>query len=123
MMQPLMPLFPRGLPGAGLMALRLGVLAGMLVCNPWADLPLPAPATSFLTGIVALALVFGLFTSWIAWIGGICALVSLLQATPDVRALALAAHVLSAIALALLGPGAYSMDALLFGRRIVRISG
>ena len=104
------------------MALRLGVLAGMLVCNPLADLPLPAPVTSFLTGIAALALVFGLFSSWIALAGGACAVVSLLQATPDVRAIALAAHALSAIALVLLGPGAYSMDALLFGRRIVRIN-
>lgn len=103
------------------MALRLGVLAGMLACNPLAGLPLPAPVTSFLTGIAALALVLGLFTPWIAWAGGACALAGLVQAAPDPRAIALAAHVLSAVALALLGPGAYSMDALLFGRRIVRI--
>ena len=37
------------------------------------------------------------------------------------RAIALAAQGLSVVALALLGPGAYSMDALFFGRRIVRI--
>ena len=104
------------------MALRLGVLAGMLVCNPLAGLSLPAPMTSFLTGIAALSLVFGLFTSWTALAGGVCAVLSLVQATPDLSAIALAAHVLSAIALTLLGPGAYSMDALLFGRRIVRIS-
>ena len=104
------------------MALRLGVLAGMLVCNPLADLPLPAPVSSFLTGVTALALVFGLFTSWIAWVGGACAVISLVQALPEARSIALAAHVLSAIALALLGPGAYSMDALVFGRRIVRIN-
>lgn len=120
-MQPLMPLFPRGLPGAGLMALRLGVLAGMFVCNPLAELPLPTAVLSFLTGIAALALVFGLFTSWVALAGATCALVSLVPALPDVRAIALAAHVLSAMALALLGPGAFSMDALFFGRRIVRI--
>ena len=103
------------------MALRLGVLAGMLACHPLAGLPLPSEVTGFLTGIAALALVFGLFTSWIAWLGSACALVSLIQALPEVRAIALSAHVLAAIALALLGPGAYSMDALFFGRRIVRI--
>ena len=67
------------------------------------------------------ALVLGLFTSWIAWLAGACALLGLVQAMPDARAIALAAQGLSVVALALLGPGAYSMDALFFGRRIVRI--
>ena len=93
----------------------------MLACNPVAGLPLPPPVSGFLTGIAALALVLGLFTSWIAWLAGACALLGLVQATPDARAIALAAQGLSVVALALLGPGAYSMDALFFGRRIVRI--
>ena len=93
----------------------------MLACNSVAGLPLPPPVSGFLTGIAALALVLGLFTSWIAWLAGACALLGLVQATPDARAIALAAQGLSVVALALLGPGAYSMDALFFGRRIVRI--
>lgn len=83
-----MPSFPRGSPGAGLLALRLGVLAGMLACNPVAGLPLPPPVSGFLTGVAALALVLGLFTSWIAWLAGACALLGLIQAMPDARAIA-----------------------------------
>ena len=58
---------------------------------------------------------------WLPATAGACALLSLVQAMPDARAIALAAQALSVVALALLGPGAYSMDALFFGRRIVRI--
>jgi hypothetical protein len=112
-------MFPRGLPGLGLLLLRLSVASALLLdtCSHRAALP--------------------------GWVDGIAIVISLGVTmgylTPIVAAATLAFHAsigvalgvdlngaavamvlsLDALALALLGPGAYSIDSRRFGRRLV----
>lgn len=117
--QRLFSMFPPGLPGVALLLLRLSV-AGALLFDGYAHMAaLPA------------------------WVLGAAILISLVVSvgylTPIVAASALACHALiwfaagvgsgavtptvilalDALALALLGPGAYSLDSRRFGRRLV----
>jgi hypothetical protein len=116
-MQRLFSMFPSGLPGLALLLLRLSVVIALL-------LELHARRH----GLAAWTL------------GAVLLLAAMLCAgllTPAVATLALAVHVaiwwwlgirspataptlcLDALALAMLGPGAYSVDAYWFGRRVV----
>jgi hypothetical protein len=109
-------MFPGGLPGLALVLLRISATAtsifsvyGSYYDRPvgylWALIPLGAAlCVGFLTPFVAVLIVtiqmFG-FNSWstnIVWLG---------------------ASMLNTFALALIGPGAYSLDALRFGRRLL----
>jgi hypothetical protein len=117
-MQRLFSMFPTGWPGLALLLLRgaLGANLGYAVfevntngATAW------APA---LVSTVAIALCFGLFTPVSAVL---CALIEIIIWHLSSGAIA-ALHVcaiLVAMALAMLGPGAYSLDAKLFGRRQV----
>jgi uncharacterized membrane protein YphA (DoxX/SURF4 family) len=69
--------------------------------------------------VVALCLVIGFLTPYFSFIVGIYALVNVFGASAHLDILLLASLLLSSAALALLGPGAYSIDARLFGRRVV----
>ena len=116
-MQRLFSIFPGGWPGLGLLLMRVSVGTALLL-ESYGHRP-------------------GLF-SWLQITA--CVLIAVLAAgflTPFAAALALAAHgliwclagigtagtgivvCLDAAALALLGPGAYSVDSYLFGRRVV----
>lgn len=113
--------FPNGYQGIGLFLLRLGLAGSLLVESYW-RLRAPAPAWVLLdlAQIPAGAMVLiGLWADYVA------ILVCLLQ----LGMLALSQgsighHLLQAdlaLALAFLGPGAWSLDARLFGRRRVEI--
>jgi hypothetical protein len=110
------PLFPSGVAGLGLLLLRLSaalLLVSILIdidrTYPWAPLPL---------GAVAIAISLGLATRIAA---GLCAAVTPFLLIEDCGApgLLVATHALDALALLLLGPGALSIDARLFGRRTI----
>ena len=115
--------FPAGLPGAGLLLLRL-VLATYLAIEGAAAGPLgevsvlfaAVTAAGVLTPLVQMALT-GIAVMQLAahaWVAGIASLWS----DPQLAApLAIAI----AVSLAMLGPGAYSIDACWFGRRIIVI--
>ena len=115
-MQRLYSMFPGGRPGIALLLMRfaLGLLlmdgvGGRLVHqgSPWLLL---AP------GAVALALAAGLLLPIAA---ALCILLEVVIVATSPEALR-AVHVcaiIDAIALGLLGPGAYSLDAKLFGRK------
>ncbi len=117
-MQRLFSMFPTGWPGLALLLLRgaLGANLGHAVfetdtggVTAWAQV---LPAT------VAIALCLGLLTPVSA---GLCALIEIVIwhfSSGTAAALHLCA-MLVAIAVAMLGPGAYSLDARLFGRRQV----
>jgi hypothetical protein len=119
-MQRLFSTFPGGRPGIALLVLRVALsllfLDGVLVAlgrldSNWVLLAPWAVAVGlclgFLTPVVALLCVLIEVSTWLSGTGAfeavhICA-------------------VLDAFALALLGPGAYSLDARLFGRRKIVI--
>jgi uncharacterized membrane protein YphA (DoxX/SURF4 family) len=119
-MQRLYSMFPSGAPGVGLLLLRL-VIAGSLQFDSAGYLTMPVqPALFAGLLVVSVALVVGVLTPWFA-----LAAVSI-EAARLLSGAASAATVtwlcpFGAVGLALLGPGAYSLDARLFGRRRVLV--
>jgi uncharacterized membrane protein YphA (DoxX/SURF4 family) len=116
-MQRLFSTFPTGRPGVGLLLLRT-VLACMVlmhitqiaaITGPW----LAAIACIGAAGLLAL----GLFTPFAgaigALLGGVCLVSGQHQIASDLTLIVLM------LALTLIGAGAYSIDAKLFGRREV----
>jgi putative oxidoreductase len=112
-------MFPRGLPGTALLCLRASAgIALLFNCyvhqseiSGWIQ-----PAVL----LICLALFAGLFTP----IAAMAALLlhGLIWAnTDDVRVIVAVVVTLDALALAMLGPGAYSIDGFRFGRRVVVI--
>jgi uncharacterized membrane protein YphA (DoxX/SURF4 family) len=116
-MQKLFSMFPAGAPGVALLMMRL-YLGAALILPTIPAVAQQATAFSFLQLLFALAIVIGLTTPIAAALVAIIEAMSLYgQASPlGVPSLAL---IVIATALALLGPGAYSIDARLFGRRLI----
>jgi putative oxidoreductase len=121
--QRLFSIFPNGWPGRGLLVLRLAA-GGILLTNGVAWLasgPQSGAVTPAIIGIVAgLLMLIGLWTplgcalaviseSWSLLVGGIM---------PQTAILLLS----TSVAVAMLGPGAWSIDALLFGRHRLEIT-
>ena len=114
-MQRLFSMFPPGLPGIGLLLLRSSVAIALVLEGYDHRQPGWIPAAAILLSIplfagyvTPIAAGVGLLFHGLIWLtsgGGSAALLSIVS--------------LDILALALLGPGAYSVDASLFGRRIV----
>jgi uncharacterized membrane protein YphA (DoxX/SURF4 family) len=112
-------MFPPGLPGLALLLLRASVAVALLLDNHAHRDALPAwvqgaailislvVSVGYLTPIVAAAALALHALVWIAVGAGI-----------DAAAVTIILS-LDAVALALLGPGAYSVDSRRFGRRLV----
>jgi hypothetical protein len=112
-------MFPLGGPGIGLLLLRISVAAiSVLIVANRADLssmhPLFAGAL-----LIAVFLTIGFLTPYLSFLVCVYALVNLFGGGSVPEELVFASLILNAAALALLGPGAYSADARLFGRRVV----
>lgn len=119
--QRLFAMFPGGGPGVALLLLRISVAILPLLDNPATQgLLAPRWAMGFLS-LAAICLCFGFLTPIFSIL--VCVLdllgVSLLGRfdSPVVFFL-----ILNPVALALLGPGAYSIDARIFGRRVLVVS-
>lgn len=116
-MQRLFSTFPSGPPGLGLLVLRTSVAAALFLSFSWNQgIPFGAVAASWL---LCLALCVGYLTPIAALLA--FALHAVLLWLRLVSAEASALHIADALALALLGPGAYSLDARRFGRRVLDV--
>lgn len=109
-------MFPAGLSGLALALLRAS--AAVLLIGGVLNSAAVAAWISAGAGVLALAMILGLCTRIAAGLCAFAAAVVCLR-VEGLSRLAISAHGLTAVALSMLGPGAYSLDARLFGRRVI----
>jgi hypothetical protein len=111
-MQRLFSMFPAGVPGLALLVLRnciAAALASSALPDGWQH-------TAFL--ILLGMLVIGMFTPVVCALASAVVVLCCLH-TPLRDSATIVVVVLSALSLACIGPGAFSVDGWLFGRRVV----
>jgi len=114
-------MFPAGGPGIGLLLLRIAIAAALFLDGP------PGTAVRLAHGygamLIALgaAVCAGVVTPVLAILCGVLAVVEIVRWGFLVSPVAILL-LLDAAVLGLLGPGAYSVDARLFGRRVLVLS-
>ena len=117
--QRLFSMFPPGGPGIGLLLLRISV-AATFVSIMATRTDVSSIHLLFVGSLLtALCLTIGVVTPYLSFVVCVCSLVNLFGAVSHLDKLVLASLLLTSAALALLGPGAYSVDSRLFGRRVV----
>jgi hypothetical protein len=116
--QRLFSMFPTGAAGVALILLRLSVAATLVTSSmPVGSSDVHAWEFAGL-GLLGGALCLGVFTPASSVLSGVVEIAS----ASDLKQLGvthLIASILIAASLAMLGPGAYSVDARMFGRRLV----
>ena len=116
-MQRLFFMFPHGLPGLALLLLRVAVAIALLMQSSghpqWFSSTLLATAL-----LLSIVILLGYWTPIVAIIALVLHGLVWLATSVDSAAVTLV-FCLDAMALALLGPGAYSLDSYRFGRRLV----
>lgn len=111
-------MFPAGAPGIALLLLRLCV-AVMLFIDTAGRVLWPASIwLAIVSFVAAVAVAAGFLTPILALICGALKVYALIGTAQGIAPLIVLALLLS-IAVAMLGPGAYSLDAKMFGRRVV----
>jgi hypothetical protein len=120
-MQKLFSMFPVGAPGVALLLLRVTVALEFLFDVPAARLAPGFPSfVSIAIAVPALAMGVGVATPLLSALAALYQFARIVTATGSDVPLH-ATHLITAVALALLGPGGYSVDAKWFGRRVMVI--
>lgn len=118
-MQRLFSMFPQGAPGTALVLLRSSVIVMFFILLINRLSGSPSNVLFPLAGLVISAFIaMGLFTPVASSLACLSAIAILMI---DLRSdtLIVVSLILNSAALGLLGPGGYSLDALLFGRRVL----
>jgi hypothetical protein len=112
-------MFPAGAPGWGMLTLRIGVAASLHI-DPGGHFTVHPNLLVFVC-LAALSgsLALGLLTPLASLLAGAVEVAMQLMGTTSVVLAAVLLGPLDAVVLLLLGPGAYSLDARLFGRRVL----
>ena len=110
-------MFPHGAPGLALLLLRFSVAAVMLMnaascCGPFSHYLLLASLL-----LISISLAIGFLTPYLCVVAGAFAVANLLTG-PHAGDHFHIFPIFDVVMLALLGPGAYSVDARLFGRSL-----
>lgn len=108
--------FPGGSTGAALLLLRLAVSVALLAPTV-GSVPLH-PSIAIASYLLAFVVGIGLYTRVVALVS-VTLPIAVAIAAAGLPSAALISFSLQAVAVALVGPGAISIDALLFGRRTV----
>ena len=113
-------MFPQGAPGFALLLLRISV--AMIFLNSIANQSLVSSVPLVCAGVLLISgsLSIGFLTPYVSVISFICG-VAIVLLSPHSYNVVQVALLFNAAALALLGPGAYSVDARLFGLRVTVI--
>ncbi|MBN8884961.1 MAG: hypothetical protein J0I77_04535 [Rudaea sp.] len=119
-MQKLYAMFPAGWPGCALLLLRLSVAAHALTAGALAQDPRVPAWIRLLCVLACLLLTVGFSVAPVAALLAVLAL-GFFSGAPDSCEILYA--IVDAVALAILGPGAFSLDAHLYGRREIVLTG
>jgi hypothetical protein len=116
-MQRLYLMFPAGTAGIALLIMRLA--SGATLLQPIWRHPLLAPIVSSLILILlAGALFFGFLTPYASAVSCVIELTSMVRPGAQLEFF-IVVSIANTAALAILGPGAYSFDSHIFGRRVI----
>lgn len=109
-------MFPLGGPGIGLALLRLSLATLLLLDADAVAATLPSRLVWSGIVIMTAALALGILTPIVSSLGFLVACITLAQWHPTALL-----TLLNAASLFLLGPGAYSLDGRIYGRRILTL--
>lgn len=113
--------YPDGTVGLALLLIRICyAFVAFGVAAALSAIPVSAGFLHVAAGLVALSLVAGFATRLIALLLGAAVVVALVTSSP-VQQLLLAGHIGGCAAIALIGAGAFSIDARRHGRRVIRL--
>ncbi len=111
-------MFPSGLAGAALLLLRLVCALPLIWDNGSGDAFAGLTPICLVALVLALLALTGTFTPVTCFVMLFLALLSL-KGVAEPAFLSVLLHLLTTLSLMMLGPGAYSVDARLFGRRLI----
>jgi uncharacterized membrane protein YphA (DoxX/SURF4 family) len=115
--------YPDGAIGLALLFVRICyAFVAFGVATALSTIPVSANFIHLAAALAALLLVIGFATRLIALLLGAAVVVTLVTSSPA-QQLLLAGHIGGCAAIALIGAGAFSIDARRYGRRVIRLQG